>query len=280
MDDTIANQSFLWFFGSVFLGPLIGWLAHFRGGFERGVAVACLIIGVTGAVCGVRIGLDRAEQLRGTVAVEGRLINFETRRTKDADGEVSVTYEPRVLYVAADGLERHVTGLGGSQQSKDEGDPVPVRYWQDNPDRAVIADFQNQWGGVLAFGVFGGFPLMFGLFFLGLSRKSVAHLGPAARPERWRPTAANLARKVWAQRFIVAGNVLLFVSILGMGVSPYEVAPTLAAGFCAVAATMGVYMVGFALGPNRSWEAFGVLFILMAGFGVFGVGLFLLGMEG
>ena len=59
-----------------------------------------------------------------------------------------------------------------------------------------------------------------------------------------------------------------------------EVAPTLAAGFCAVAATMGVYMVGFALGPNRSWEAFGVLFILMAGFGVFGVGLFLLGMEG
>ena len=79
---------------------------------------------------------------------------------------------------------------------------------------------------------------------------------------------------------IVAGNVLLFLSILGMGFSPFEVAPTLAAGFCAVAATMAVYMVGFALGPNRSWEAFGVLFILMAGFGVFGVGLFLLGMEG
>ena len=60
---------------------------------------------------------------------------------------------------------------------------VATRYPTADPARAVIADFQNQWGGVLALALFGGFPLLGGLFFLftaiGGARVQHAFLGSA-----------------------------------------------------------------------------------------------------
>ncbi len=279
MDDTLINQGFLWFFGAVFVGPLLGWLFHFVGGFEKGVAVGCLVIGLTGSCIAVMVGFDRAEQLRGTVAVEGRLVNFERQTTRDAGGEVSVSYEPRVIYVAADGKERFVTGLGGSQQSKDEGDAVPVRYWPDDPERAVVADFQNQWGAVLAFGLFGGFPVLFGLFFL-LASFSPRPGGAAARggeaKVRIRP---DPLRRLWQVNLNRTAHATLWLSFIAMGFSTYGVAVTVGGGFCGVALGCLIFLISAALEPVRDWQAIGVLFILVVGFAVFGVGGLLLGLE-
>ena len=79
---------------------------------------------------------------------------------------------------------------GSSNQSLEIGTAVSVRYPPADPAKAVIADFQNQWGGVFALALFGGFPLLGGLFFLftaiggararrGLSACDAAPSGPA-----------------------------------------------------------------------------------------------------
>lgn len=275
MDDTLINQGFLWFFGALFVGPLAGWLVHFVGGFERGVAVGCLVIGLTGSTMAVLVGFDRARQLEGMVAVEGRLVGFDGVRTKDSEGRATVSYEPQVVFVTADGQEYAVKGLGGSQQSKAEGDTVPVRYRPDDPGAAVIADFQNQWGGVLAFGIFGGFPLLFGLFFLGVgaSKNGKGKTAPQRRPR------VDPVRAAWALNCIRAGNVTLLLSFIGMGISRYDVMPTVAGGFCGVALAMLIFIVGVALRPDRDWQSIGILLILMIGFAVFGIGGLILGLE-
>ena len=229
MDETLIDQGFLWFFGAVFVGPFIGWLVGLKGGFERGLAVGCLIIGLTGSYFAVSVGIDRAAQVRDTVLVQGRLLEFVEEISKDSDGKQSVNYAPRVAYVAADGVERSVKGLGGSQQSQEIGAPVAVRYRSEKPEQAIIADFQNTCGPVLAFGIFGGFPLLFGLFFLlqGLIPEKSSVLRP--------PAPSDKARLLWARYATISGNITLLASFLVMGVSPYEVLPTIGVGFCLIA---------------------------------------------
>lgn len=274
MDESIIEVGFLWFFGTLFIGPLAGWLVSLKGGFERGVAVGCLVIGLTGSYFAVTVGIDRAAQLRGTVPVQGRLVEFVKETSKESDGTVSVTYAPRVSYVAADGQERLVKGLGGSQASKEPGAPVNVRYRADNPDRALVADFQNTWGPVLAFGIFGGFPLLFGMFFLVQSIVGDAiPLAPRSL------TTNDKVRLAWARYGTIAGNLILVAAFVIMGASPYDVLPSVAAGFCTVALGCLVHMGAELLRPTRVWQRLAILFIVAAGFATFGVVGLLLGLE-
>lgn len=274
MDESIIDQGFLWFFGALFLGPLLGWLVSLKGGFERGIAVGCLVIGLTGCYFGVTAGIDRATQLRGTTPVVGRLVEFVKETSKESDGTTSVTYAPRVAYVAADGRERMVKGLGGSQASKEPGEPVTIRYRVDNPERALVADFQNTWGPILAFAIFGGLPLLFGLFFL-VQALVGDRVAVAVRPS----TAEEKVRLAWAGYVTIAGNLTLVAAFVVMGVSPYDVLPSIGAGFCVVALGCIVHMAAELLRPTRVWQRLAILFIVAAGFATFGVAGLLLGLE-
>ncbi len=273
MDESLIDQGFLWFFGALFAGPLIGWLFGLKGGFERGLAVGCLIIGLTGSWFAVSVGIDRAEQLRGTEAVQGRLLEFVEEVSKDADGRQSINYAPRVAYMAADGVERSIKGLGGSQQSKEIGSPVAVRYRSDKPEQAIIADFQNTWGPVVAFGLFGGFPLLFGMFFL--LQGVVAEKPAATHPL----TPSDKARLLWARYATVSGNLTLLGAFVVMGFSPYAVLPTIGAGFCLVASGCLIHLIAEFLRPERHGQRMMILLIVASGFAVFGVVGLLLGLE-
>ncbi len=274
MDESLIDQGFLWFFGAVFAGPFIGWLVGLKGGFERGLAVGCLIIGLTGSYFAVSVGIDRAEQLRGTVAVEGRLLEFVEQKSKETDGSVSVTYAPRVGFVAADGEEHSVLGLGGSQQSKEIGAPVMVRYRAEQPDRVIVADFQNTWGPVVAFALFGGLPLLFGLFFLAQA------CFPDVRVAEQRIlTQGDKVRLLWARYVTIGGNVLLLLSFIFMGVAPFSVLPVIGTGFCGIAFACLVYLLAELIRPARVWQRIFILFIVAAGFSIFGVLGLLLGFE-
>ena len=274
MDETLIDQGFLWFFGALFAGPFIGWLIGLKGGFERGVAVACLIIGLTSSYFAVSVGVDRAEQLRGATAVEGRLLEFVEQRSKDADGKVSVTYAPRVGFVSANGEEHSVLGLGGSQQSKEIGDPVMVRYRTEQPDRAIVADFQNTWGPVVAFALFGGLPVLFGLFFLAQACFPTAL---AVEPKILTPR--DKLRMLWASYVTMAGNLLLLLAFVFMGVAPFSVIVAIGAGFCGIALACLVYLLAELIRPARVWQRIFILFIVASGFSTFGVLGLLLGLE-
>ena len=171
MDEHVYVVGIIPFFAALVLGPLTGWLLHPRIGLERAVGVASLIIGLTGSVVGIAITVDRVEQLRGMVKAEGHFQKYVKEVSRDSEGNVTHNYAPQVLYKAADGVERVVSGLGGSQSKLSPGEAVPVFYDPEAPERAVVADFQNIWGLVLAFAMFGGAPTMFGIRVLVLAAR-------------------------------------------------------------------------------------------------------------
>ena len=79
-----------------FRRPLAGWLVHFVGGFERGVAVGCLVIGLTGSTMAVLVGFDRARQ-RGYGRGRGALVGFDRGADEGFGGHATVSYEPQVV---------------------------------------------------------------------------------------------------------------------------------------------------------------------------------------
>jgi len=273
MDDSIIELGFLWFFGALVLGPLLGWLVNRKWGFERGIAVGCLLIGLTGSVVAVWGGWDRWQQLRGSLEVSGRLVDRVEERSKDADGKVTVSEAPRVAYVAADGKEYVIKGLGGSQADKAPGDAVALRYWPEAPERAVIADFQNVWGVILALAIFGGFPLLFGLFFLAFD---AASRGGAIRPPTVL-TPGQQRRQAWAGYLVVVGNLTVLGAFGFMMFAPGDELASAGGGFCGIALACLIYMLAESLSPLRDWQRLAILFIVGAGFGVFGVGSLLMG---
>jgi hypothetical protein len=275
MDDRIVDLGFLWFFGAALVGPLVGWALHSRLGFERSVGIACAIIGLTACVAGVWGGVDRGQQLAGMVAAEGRLVDFVEEYSKDDKGRTEVTRSPRVAFTADDGSDWLVKGFSGSQSDRAPGEVVPVRYKPHEPGQAVIADFQNVWGPILALAIFGIMPLLFGIFFLFFAvdrRKLPDEAG------RRSFSAGEMRRERLAGRFVLAGNLGVLSAFALMVFSPYGVLPTLGAGFATISLSCVLYMLGELLRPRRVWERFGILFIVAAGFGLFGIGGLLLGL--
>lgn len=278
MDDRLVDLGFLWFFAALFVGPLLGWVLNRWLGFERSVGVACLIIGLTASIFAVWCGLDRAQQLQGMVEVEGHLLDYVEERSKDKDGNVTVSLSPRVSYVAADGVERILKGLGGSQAEREPGEAVPVRYRSSDPAYAVIADFQNIWGVIFAFGLFGGLPLLFGIFFLFLAvDRRILPTTPGQPPAAEKPLTANEQVREQAAGYLVIGGNLTFVGAFVLLFLPTDdTLYGIARGFAAIGVACAVYILAELLRPRRSWQRIGILFIVGAGFAAFGIGGLLL----
>lgn len=270
MDDRIIDLGFLWFFGAAVLGPLIGWLLRRRIGFERAVGVGCLIIGLTGSAAGIVGGLDRAAQLHQLREVEGRFREYVEETSRDSEGNVTRNLSPLIVYTTADGVEHVIKGLGGSQSERSPGEMVPLLYHPDAPEKAVINDFQNLWGVILAFAIFGGMPTLFGIFFLFFAAERDIPR-QAAPPGRFDATRRRLTGY-----FLIAGN-LTFVSagILLFFVGD-DVLFGIARAFSVVAVACGIHLVAELVSPQRDWMRAGVLMVVGVGFALFGVGGLLL----
>ncbi len=171
MDEETIQQAMLVFGLSLLVGPAIGGLAGWLKNFFWGVGVGALLIGCAGLYAAATIGWQRYQSIEGTASVQGSLVEFVEERSKDSNGRTTVSRAPVVEYVAADGQKRLVKGLGGGLSEKEWGDAVEVRYSIADPAQALVADFQNMWGPVWGFGIFGLFPTMFGLFFTGMAIK-------------------------------------------------------------------------------------------------------------
>lgn len=273
MDETLINTCFLLFMAAVFLGPLAGWLVGRKAGFERGMVVGCLAIGLTGTACALATAVERWQFLAGTTVVEGRLTGWVAERVKDSEGNVNVSQAPEIAYLAADGVERRLKGLGGSQRDKEVGDAVPVRHRVDDAAAALIDDVQNLWGPVIGFGLFGGFPLLFGGFFWFTTREP-ASPRPQARARLSRADEIN--RRIWAQRLIIAGNLTLFSSLMGMGFLPLPVEVMLSLIFLMVSVACILYGIAMHLRGQRDRQAIGVLVVIGVGFAGFAGVLLLL----
>jgi len=279
MDDP-GTVAILTFFGAAFLGVAVGAMVARLTRFEVGMATGLLIMSVGGLTGAVRLTLINLENAKGTVIATGKLVEYvsEASSTTDSSGRTSSTrsYGPLVEFTAADGKAYRVKGLGSSTQSLEIGTAVSVRYPTADPARAVIADFQNQWGGVLALALFGGFPLLGGLFFLftaiGGARVQHGLSVRDARPSAWVAWCESHGKRIGGYLNLIAA-LGLFGAFLYAGLGDDGRAVGFA--FVGVAAAASLYAVSFLI-SNGGWQAVFMCMIIAAGFGAFGVGTVLL----
>ena len=267
MDEQIVNRALLIFFGACILGPLSGALLGWKKGFESGIALGCLVIGLTGLAMAGWVALQRQASIAGTEVVQGRLVEFVEETHKDAKGQRTTTVAPIVEYTAPDGQQRRVKGLGGSQRHAEVGEAVELRYRPADPSQAVVADFQNLWGAVLGLGIFGLFPTLFGLFFVGALRD--ARRGPVSRAEA---TPAQQQRRT---RLTVIANVV-FLGGFAITFVGDDVARSLGAGFMTIGAGALLHFVAQSLPPAAAFQPRFILVIVGLGFGVFGASAWVL----
>src|SRR3982750_1852000 len=172
MDDDAIQHAVVVFGFSLLIGPAVGGLVGWRKSMEWGFAIGALVIGIAGLYGATTLAWHRYQSIAGTESVQGSFVEFQDETISDAKGRRSTVRAPVIEYTTRTGQKYRVKGLGGSASTADWGDAVEVRYSLADPSRAVVADFQNMWGGVWALGIFGGFPTMAGLFILMTIRNS------------------------------------------------------------------------------------------------------------
>jgi hypothetical protein len=146
VDDPVITQAILTFWAGVLAGLILGGLAGWWKGFASGIAVGCLTIGAAGLAGAGWLGWHRYHSLEGTELADGVVIEWVTERSRGADNKVSVTHAPIVRF-NAHGQVYRTKGLGRGEDDLPAGSAVKVRYRTDDPNQALIADFQNLWGG-------------------------------------------------------------------------------------------------------------------------------------
>ncbi|OUL98703.1 DUF3592 domain-containing protein [Variovorax sp. JS1663] len=267
MDEALINRALLAFFGACLLGPLSGALLGWRKGFESGIALGCLVIGLTGLAMAGWVAMHRYASIAGTEPAQGRLVDFVEETSKDAKGRRTTTLAPLVEFAGPDGRLHQVKGLGGSRREVGIGEAVEVRYRSADPSQALVADFQNLWGPVLALGIFGLFPTLFGLFFVGVLR--------GGRSGRAAPREATPAQQKRRTALTVVANVVFLggfvITFLGE-----DVARSLGAGFMTIGGGALLHFVAQSLPPAASFQPRFILVIVGLGFVVFGASAWVL----
>ncbi|MEJ1169762.1 DUF3592 domain-containing protein [Variovorax sp. CCNWLW235] len=272
MDEETIQHAVLVFGLSLLVGPAIGGLAGWLKNFFWGVGIGALLIGCAGLYAAATVGWQRYQSIEGTASVQGSLVEFVEERSKDSNGRTTVSRAPVVEYVAADGQKRLVKGLGGGLSDKEWGDAVEVRYSIADPAQALVADFQNMWGPVWGFGIFGLFPTMFGLFFTGMAIKE-------GRPASRRPVerAATPTQQRWRTRGTVLANLVFVAGFAVCFLYPGEsMGKALGAGFMTIGAGALLHFAVQSLPPAMAFESRSILAIVGLGFLAFGYGAWMM----
>lgn len=255
--------------------------------------MGCLVIGATASVGAASLAWQRWHFVTQAVLVQGTLVGSK------AGG-------PQVEFRTADGAVHRVAGLGGSQSKAAGGDAVLVRYPAADPSQALVADFQNLWGGVLALTLFGVLPLAFGAFFLGLavqgSRRTSLLASPLASVVTLTSTAADGTVTVTTSRRVVsvadddgggdsslsprrrrlAGNLTIagnVVMLAGFGAAffAHDSMAELGRAFLVIGIGASLFSVAFWARRVGDWQAPAICLIVALGFALFGGGAMLLG---
>lgn len=282
MDDDVIVRSVLIFFGSLPVALLAGWLAG-RRVFERGLVAGLSLIGIAGLAAALNLWWNGIRPLEsGAVRIDGEFVRFDTGSAERTGSPADDAHRPVVRFVAPDGRTHEVHGLGGGLRDLEPGAVVTLLVPADDPSRAVIDDFQNRWGGVYAFGLFGGVPLLMASFVAALygeSRSDTAARGnrhvaarrPSARRARSdRPTTALSRRCLYAGHLLFVGGFVLMLAI-------EPVLRGLGAGFTAVALAMVSYAGSLAFTRPRQRGSAWSLAALGLMFSAFGLGALALG---
>jgi hypothetical protein len=239
------------FWGGVLAGLLLGGAVGWWRGLPAGVGVGCLVIGLGGVIAAAGFGWKSWQFVQQSDLAQGVVIEWQRDR-------------PIIEFRSRDGTLRRVTALGGSRPP--EG-AVPVRYLTSDPSQAVLADFQNLWGGALAFTLFGALPLAFGLFFTGLAFHE-------ARPRRHRPAATakpSPRRAQLGSNLTAAANLILLAGLAsGFFIDDTEPGAGFGRTFLVIATGVGVHGVAFLMRRQGDWQAPAICFIIALGFGLFG----------
>ena len=280
MDDAIIIQALLTFWGGVFAGLAVGGLVGWLKNFNWGIASGCLIIGVGGLAGAAWLGWHQYHRLAGTQQVQGVLVEFVTVESTDGQGRSTRSRAPVVRFKAGDGQTHRVQGLGGSQGHRAPGDAVAVRYRPDAPQQAVIDDFQNQWGGVWALALFGLFPTLFGLYFLGLQRKETRDQQRVATRKAGPDRTFRLPpeTRAWRlQKLTIVANVVLLAGFLVALFAPFELLKALGLGFAVIGSGCLLHFVAQGYAPAPDWSSRGIFLIVGLGFLLFGFGGWMMG---
>lgn len=267
MNDELITQLLLSFFSACVLGPALGAVWGRWKGFESGMAVGCLIIGLTGLTAAAAAALYIERAIATSAIVQGTFVNFVVHSKREKNGEISTTRDPIVEYVATDGRVRQIKGLGGSQGGSQEhakpGDPVMVRYQVADPERAVIADMQNLYGPVIGLGLFGLLPTLFGLFFLMEAREE--HL-PTSAPSKL------VAPSPWFTRLTLAANLVIYSGFaIALIAGYFSPAVAVSAGLMTIGVGSLLHFVAQHMPPAQLSLPYRFIFIIV-GLGSFAFG--------
>lgn len=296
MGDEIVTQAVLLLWGGIAAGLAIGGLLGWRAGFMWGLGVGCLVIGVGGLAGAGHLGWHRWQAIDGTVATTGVLLDFSDETVTNAEGRRLAVRVPLVRFVAQDGTEHRVRGLGGSQGRASPGDPVAVRYRPEDPSQAIVADAQNLWAGVWGLGMFGIVPLLVGIAATPWRGTREAPHRTAERPRGKRAVRAHKAasrarhpatsttndaaqgltpRQQRAMTWSMGiGHVLMVASFVAAWLLSDDVGHAVAACFTAITPAFVAYGVGSAI-RNGTWHAGVTLVMAALVFLLFAVGLWL-----
>lgn len=242
--------------GGLLLGLLVGW---WRGMFW-GVGVGCLVIGLGASTAAGLLAWQRWQFVSHATLVQGTLRGFNSG--------------PQVEFRTPDGTVHQVHGLGGSQSGQSEGDAVPVRYPAADPSQAIVADFQNLWGGVLAFTLFGALPLAFGAFFTGMAWSKAGAFQPGVTIRR----VAELSpmRRRLAGNLTIAGNLVMLAGF-GLAMFGADTPAGFGGAFLVIGIGATLFAVAFWMRREGDWQAPAICLIIALGFVLFGGGSLLLG---
>jgi len=141
-----------------------------------------------------------------------------------------------------------------------------------DPAQALVADFQNMWGAVWGLGLFGLFPMMFGLFFTGMALKE-------ARPQADAPAerTATPTQQRWRTRGTVLANLVFLAGFAVCVLYPDErLGRALGAGFMTIGAGALLHFIVQSFPPAMEFEFRSILAIVGLGFLAFGYGAWMM----
>lgn len=200
----LAASWMLSFFGACALGGLVGFLLSKLIDFEFGLGVGLLIPGAVSLFFTAQFVAEYLDFRDAPSRTTGTVVAVEARPTNEA-GDIT-TPVAIVEWTASDGTLHRTDSKGGS--ALDEGESVAVVYDLRDPSRAKVAIPDELFGGAIASGLFGTFPVSAGLFFL------LGWLSDQFPRKQTREQAERAAR---ITPLLVAANLMIFCGLVGAG---------------------------------------------------------------